>query len=147
VGRYTGPVEKLERREGVDLGLKGWRRLAGKTSLDRRGALPPGQHAYRRRGRPSVYAQQLRETQKLKITYGVRCDIASRPVVPDDVVSIRANEAVRAIAEEWAGEVGAVPGWLEADVEALSGRVLRRPERAEITAPVEEHLVIERYSR
>lgn len=72
MGRYTGPVEKLERREGVDLGLKGQRRLARKTSLERRGAVPPGQHGMRRRNKTSVYAVQLRESQKLKITYGVR---------------------------------------------------------------------------
>ena len=72
MGRYTGPVEKLERREGVDLGLKGQRRLARKTSLERRGPVPPGQHGMRRRNKTSVYATQLRESQKLKITYGVR---------------------------------------------------------------------------
>ena len=29
MGRHVGAVEKLERREGVDLGLKGTRDLAG----------------------------------------------------------------------------------------------------------------------
>ena len=29
MSRYTGPVEKLERRLGVDLAMKGERRLAG----------------------------------------------------------------------------------------------------------------------
>jgi small subunit ribosomal protein S4 len=72
MGRYTGPVEKLERREGVDLGLKGQRRLARKTALERRGAVPPGQHGMRRRTKVSVYSTQLREAQKLKIAYGVR---------------------------------------------------------------------------
>ncbi len=72
MGRYTGPVEKLERREGVDLGLKGQRRLARKTALERRGPVPPGQHGMRRRNKVSVYAVQLREAQKLKIAYGVR---------------------------------------------------------------------------
>lgn len=72
MGRYIGPVEKLERREGVPLDLKGKRQLAGKTSLERRGPVPPGQHGARRRRGQSVYAQQLRESQKLKIAYGVR---------------------------------------------------------------------------
>lgn len=72
MGRYTGPVEKLERREGIDLGLKGQRRLARKTSLERRGPVPPGQHGMRRRNKVSVYAVQLREAQKLKVAYGVR---------------------------------------------------------------------------
>lgn len=72
MGRYTGPVEKLERREGVSLDLKGKRQLLGKTSLERRGPVPPGQHGARRRRAPSIYGMQLREAQKLKIAYGLR---------------------------------------------------------------------------
>ncbi len=72
MGRYTGPVERLSRREGVDLELKGARRLAGKGALERRGALPPGQHGGGRRMKTSVYAQQLREKQRAKRYYGVR---------------------------------------------------------------------------
>ena len=72
MGRYRGPVEKLERREGVPLDLKGRRQLNGKTALNRRGPIPPGQHGARRRRAPSVYGQQLRESQKLKIAYGLR---------------------------------------------------------------------------
>jgi small subunit ribosomal protein S4 len=72
MGRYIGPVEKLERREGVSLGLKGKRQLLGKTALERRGAAPPGQHGAARRRAPSVYGRQLRESQKLKIAYGLR---------------------------------------------------------------------------
>jgi small subunit ribosomal protein S4 len=72
MGRHVGAVEKLERREGVDLGLKGLRALNGKTALQRRGAVWPGQHGHSRRLRQSVYGSQLREAQKLKVIYGVR---------------------------------------------------------------------------
>ena len=72
MGRYIGPVEKLERREGVSLDLKGQRHLLRKTSLERRGPVPPGQHGARRRRAPSVYGSQLREARKLKIAYGLR---------------------------------------------------------------------------
>jgi len=72
MGRYIGPVEKLERREGVPLDLKGERHLLRKTSLERRGPVPPGQHGASRRRNVSVYGRQLREAQKLKIAYGVR---------------------------------------------------------------------------
>ncbi len=71
MGRYTGPVEKLSRREGVDLCLKGERRLAGKGALERRGDRPPGQHGLRPR-KESIYGRQLREKQRLKRYYGVR---------------------------------------------------------------------------
>ena len=43
MARYTGPVEKLERRLGVSLALKGERRLAGKSALEKR-PYAPGQH-------------------------------------------------------------------------------------------------------
>jgi small subunit ribosomal protein S4 len=72
MGRHTGPVERLSRREGVELELKGVRRLAGKSGLERRGAVPPGEHGGRRRRQPSVFAQQLRAKQVLKRMYGVR---------------------------------------------------------------------------
>jgi small subunit ribosomal protein S4 len=72
MGRHTGPVERLSRREGVELELKGLRRLAGKSGLDRRGALPPGEHGGRRRRPPSTLAVQLRAKQVLKRMYGVR---------------------------------------------------------------------------
>jgi small subunit ribosomal protein S4 len=72
MGRYTGPRERLSRREGVELELKGVRRLAGKSGLERRGVLPPGEHGGRRRRQPSTFAIQLRAKQVLKRTYGVR---------------------------------------------------------------------------
>jgi small subunit ribosomal protein S4 len=72
MGRHTGPVERLSRREGVELELKGVRRLAGKSGLERRGAVPPGEHGGRRRRQPSIFALQLRAKQVLKRMYGVR---------------------------------------------------------------------------
>lgn len=69
MARYRGPVEKLERRLGVDLGLKGERRLAGKSALEKR-PYPPGQHG-QRRGKLSEYGEQLQEKQKAKFMYGV----------------------------------------------------------------------------
>ncbi|EOX2644860.1 30S ribosomal protein S4, partial [Campylobacter jejuni] len=69
MARYRGPVEKLERRFGVSLALKGERRLAGKSALDKR-PYAPGQHGARK-GKISEYGLQLREKQKAKFMYGV----------------------------------------------------------------------------
>ena len=69
MGRHTGPTDRLSRREGVNLMLKGARSESGK--LERRLSSPPGQHPWRR-GRSSEYGQRLREKQKLKRYYGVR---------------------------------------------------------------------------
>ena len=69
MARYTGPVEKLERRLGVDLFMKGERRLAGKSALLKR-PYAPGQHG-QRRAKLSEYGSPLREKQKAKFMYGV----------------------------------------------------------------------------
>lgn len=69
MARYRGPVEKLERRFGVSVALKGERRLAGKSALDKR-PYGPGQHG-QRRGKISEYGLQLREKQKAKVMYGI----------------------------------------------------------------------------
>ena len=69
MARYRGPVEKIERRFGVSLALKGERRLAGKSALDKR-PYGPGQHG-QRRGKISEYGIQLREKQKARMMYGV----------------------------------------------------------------------------
>ena len=69
MARYRGPVEKLERRLGVSLALKGERRLAGKSALDKR-PYAPGQHG-QKRAKISEYGLQLREKQKAKFMYGI----------------------------------------------------------------------------
>jgi small subunit ribosomal protein S4 len=69
MSRYRGPVEKIERRLGVSLALKGERRLAGKSALEKR-PYAPGQHG-QRRTKVSEYGLQLREKQKAKFMYGV----------------------------------------------------------------------------
>ena len=40
-----------------------------------------------------------------------------------------------------------VPAWLEKDAEKLSGKVVRLAEREEVDLPVEEHLIVELYSK
>jgi small subunit ribosomal protein S4 len=70
VARYTGPDCKLCRREGIKLFLKGERCFTKKCAIERR-PLPPGQQAAARRHKPSDYALQLREKQKVRRIYGV----------------------------------------------------------------------------
>ena len=40
-----------------------------------------------------------------------------------------------------------VPQWLEVNREQLTGKVVNLPERDQIEAPVEEHLIVELYSK
>ncbi len=83
MARYTGPVCKLCRREGVKLFLKGDKCMT-KCTLERRNTRP-GQHGTSRSRKPSGYALQLREKQKVRRTYGLlerqfrrQFDIAAR---------------------------------------------------------------------
>ena len=71
MGRYAGPKERLSRREGVELHLKGSRSFSEKSGLKRK-PFVPGQHGSKRRTRLSNYGIQLREKQKVKRTYGLR---------------------------------------------------------------------------
>lgn len=72
MGRTTGPVCKLCRREGQKLFLKGTKCYTEKCPVERR-SYPPGQHgvSQARRRKQSDYAMQLREKQKVKRIYGV----------------------------------------------------------------------------
>ncbi|MDQ2716601.1 MAG: 30S ribosomal protein S4 [Chloroflexota bacterium] len=69
MARYTGPVCRLCRREGVKLFLKGDKCMT-KCTLERRNSRP-GQHGSSRQRKASGYATQLREKQKVRRTYGV----------------------------------------------------------------------------
>jgi small subunit ribosomal protein S4 len=209
MGRYTGPVERLSRREGVELFLKGERAINGKSALERRGPVAPGQHGNRRGRRASIYGLQLREKQRAKRYYGVRerqfrryVDLASRRregrmgeellalletrldnvvyrlgfastraqarqfvshghvlvdgrrvTIPSygvragQTVAIASGSPVREVAQAATELTSAMPGWLQVDFERLEGTVVRKPERSEITTPVDEQLIVEFYSR
>ncbi len=71
MGRYTGPKERLSRREGVNLHLKGARSFSEKAGINRK-PFAPGQHGAKRRVRLSNFGLQLRQKQKVKRIYGVR---------------------------------------------------------------------------
>ena len=69
MARYTGPVCRLCRRDGLKLFLKGSRCETPKCAFERRES-PPGMHQTRR-GKMTDYAIHLREKQKVKHYYGV----------------------------------------------------------------------------
>jgi len=78
-----------------------------------------------------------------------RADIASTLVKPGDVIAFRPRSAksedIKAVVASNRSKT--VPGWLEVDWENLKGRVLALPTRQDVTLPVEEHLVVELYSK
>ena len=80
---------------------------------------------------------------------GKRVDIPSYLVKAGDVIAVRESKketgAVKVNVEENAARP--VPEWLEKNSETLSGKVIRLAAREDIDIPVEEHLIVELYSK
>lgn len=68
MARYTGPKEKIERRLGAKLFLKGERSYSPKSATVKR-MYPPGVHGKDFKRRLSEYGLQLQSKQKIKNTY------------------------------------------------------------------------------
>jgi small subunit ribosomal protein S4 len=78
---------------------------------------------------------------------GRRVDIPSYQVRPDDVITIRPDSGATDTVRQATELTAVVPPWLQADHDALTAKVLRLPERSEITAPIQEQLIVELYSK
>lgn len=80
---------------------------------------------------------------------GKKVDIPSYILKEGDVVSIKSksldSDKIKAVLEANASRP--VPAWLDKDAENNSAKITRMPEREEIGVPVEEHLIIEFYSK
>ena len=68
MARYTGPVCRLCRRDGVKLFLKGAKCFTEKCPVEKRN-FPPGQHGQARKPKIVGYGLQLREKQKARRYY------------------------------------------------------------------------------
>lgn len=81
------------------------------------------------------------------IVNGRRVNIPSYQVRPGDVISIREGSGGASVIRDATELTATVPAWLEADHDSLTAKVLRLPERDEISAPVQEQLIVELYSK
>jgi small subunit ribosomal protein S4 len=80
---------------------------------------------------------------------GTRVNIPSYLVKPGDVVAVRANSRYKPNFKDIALDLEhrPVPEWLSRDDQAMSGRVLALPGREDIDVTIDEHLIVEFYSR
>lgn len=80
---------------------------------------------------------------------GKRVTIPSYQVKEKDIVSIRENSRslnlFKEIAETGAAKV--VPEWISVNFETLTGEISYLPKREDIDIPIEEHLIVELYSK
>ncbi len=81
---------------------------------------------------------------------GRKVNIPSYQVKTGDVIAVRESSRSSAIFKRLTGEdaiLVTTPEWLEREQNELKGTVTRLPERGDIDFPVEEHLIVELYSK
>ncbi len=78
---------------------------------------------------------------------GKKVDIPSYQVRPNDVISVKSTSKAVSTIRAATDLTASVAPWLQADHDNLTGKILRFPERSEISAPVQEQLIVELYSK
>ena len=95
-----------------------------------------------------AHARQLITHGHFRIN-GRKANVPSLLVKEGDMISLKektANkEEMKAIIEHNKNKT--VPGWMEVDREKMEIRILALPTREDVTIPVEEHLIVELYSK
>ena len=80
---------------------------------------------------------------------GHKVDIPSYSIKLGDVITVREGsrgmEHLKALREQGTSKL--VPKWLELDADNLTGKVIAMPQRDDIDLTIEEHLIVEFYSR
>ncbi len=80
---------------------------------------------------------------------GKKVNIPSYLLKAGDVVAVkesdRTTDEFKTLVEANAGRP--VPQWLDSNKDAMEAKVVKLPDREEIATPVEEHLIVEFYSR
>ena len=99
-------------------------------------------------GASRAQARQLVNHGQFEVN-GQKVDIPSYLVKAGDVITVRENKkengAIKVNVE--ANAARPVPAWLELNNETLSGKVVRLASREDVDIPVEEHLIVELYSK
>ena len=99
-------------------------------------------------GASRAQARQLVNHAQFEVN-GKKVNIPSYLVKAGDIITVRENKkdnaTLKANVEESAKRP--VPAWLERDTEKLSGKVIKLASREDIDIPIEEHLIVELYSK
>ena len=93
-------------------------------------------------------ARQLVTHGHFKVN-GKKVNVPSYLIKAGDEVAIcdKSKESTKIKATVEANASRPVPQWLDLNAEALTGKVLALPTREQIMVPVEEHLIVELYSK
>ena len=207
MARYTGPVCRICRREGLKLYLKGDRCYTDKCSIGRRN-YAPGQHGQNNK-KLTNDGTQLREKQKVRRYYGVlegqfkeyyniaekmsgktgdnllkllelrfdnviyrlgfansrpearqlvvhghftvngkKADIPSMILQVGDEIKVKEksqnSDKFKIMAKK---KKNTAPKWLQVEPENFTGRIIAEPTKEDIEIPIEEHMIVEFYSK
>jgi small subunit ribosomal protein S4 len=91
-------------------------------------------------------ARQLVDHGHLLVN-GRRVNIPSFQVRPSDILSVKEGSKSAQVIRDATELTATVPAWLQADYDSLTAKVLRLPEREDISVPVQEQLIVELYSK
>ena len=78
-----------------------------------------------------------------------RVNIPSYLIAQDDIIQIKAKENAQKKVKEniELSSDRTAPAWLELDPQELKAKILRLPEKDDITSPIQEQLIVELYSK
>ena len=87
--------------------------------------------------------------QRAVLVNGRVTNIPSCQVSPGDTVTVKekARKQVRVQAAVELAQQTGIPGWVEVDSTKFEGVYKRMPDRGELPAEINEHLIIELYSK
>ena len=99
-------------------------------------------------GSTRAEARQL-VSHKAVLLNGRVCNIPSAQVKPNDVVSIaeKSRGQARIIASLELAEQNGLPGWISVDPKKMEGVYKQLPDRTDLSAEINESLIVELYSR
>lgn len=99
-------------------------------------------------GASRTEARQIVRHNGIRVN-GRRVNIPSYQVKPGDVIEVaeKAKQQLRIKASVEAAEQRGFPEWIEVDVKALKGVYKANPQRSELPPTINEHLVVELYSK
>ena len=98
------------------------------------------------------FAATRREARQLVnhghfLVNGKKADIPSMELKAGDVVSVKAKSQSSPKFNELKEMIITTPAWIDLDLDKFEGKIVRTPERADVDLPIEEHYIVEFYSR
>ena len=97
-------------------------------------------------GTSRAQARQLVNHGQFEVN-GQKVDIPSYLVKAGDVITVRENKKDNVTIKANVETARPVPAWLELNNETLSGKVVRLASREDVDIAIEEHLIVELYSK